>query len=136
MGIALLAVSALAHPLHALNRWWRCQRTLMVARALRPHTSAAAPSQPSENRPFLAKTAGQSATKAVQAVTPKTPHLPLPIALQRSVHLAPRISGAHRPVRVLRRSAVAGAAGRMVIAGRMADVCAELERLVAREAQH
>jgi hypothetical protein len=42
-----------------------------------------------------------------------------------------------RPLRVLR--VVDGAsrqcAGRMVISGRMADVCAELDRLVAREAQ-
>jgi hypothetical protein len=34
------------------------------------------------------------------------------------------------PLRVLRRH------GRMVIAGRMADVCAELERLAACEPQH
>ena len=43
----------------------------------------------------------------------------------------------HRPVRVL-RVVEAGQAracvGRMVISGRMADVCAELDRLAAREA--
>ena len=49
-------------------------------------------------------------------------------------------SGTHRPLRALRilRVVEAGAApastGRMVISGRMADVCAELERLAAGEA--
>jgi hypothetical protein len=31
---------------------------------------------------------------------------------------------------------MAAGAGRMVISGRMADVCAELDRLVAMEARH
>lgn len=38
----------------------------------------------------------------------------------------------HRPARVLRRVSDAGA-GRLVIAGRMADVCAELDRMAASE---
>ena len=45
--------------------------------------------------------------------------------------------GTHRPLRVLRvvdASAAPASAGRMVISGRMADVCAELERLAAFEA--
>ena len=39
-----------------------------------------------------------------------------------------------RGVRVLEGSQAAASAGRMVISGRMADVCAELERLAALEA--
>jgi hypothetical protein len=39
-----------------------------------------------------------------------------------------------RVVRVLESSQAAANAGRMVISGRMADVCAELERLAALEA--
>lgn len=39
-----------------------------------------------------------------------------------------------RVVRVLESSHAAACAGRMVISGRMADVCAELERLAALEA--
>lgn len=39
---------------------------------------------------------------------------------------------AHRPARVLRRVSDAGT-GRLVIAGRMADVCAELDRMAASE---
>ncbi len=43
----------------------------------------------------------------------------------------------YRPLRVLRvveASATPASAGRMVISGRMADVCAELDRLAASEA--
>ncbi len=40
-----------------------------------------------------------------------------------------------RVVRVLEPSAPRSTAGRMVISGRLADVCAELERLAALEAQ-
>lgn len=43
----------------------------------------------------------------------------------------------HRPLRVLRivdTGHAASTAGRMVISGRMADVCAELDRLAAMEA--
>ncbi|HWI81468.1 hypothetical protein [Ramlibacter sp.] len=39
-----------------------------------------------------------------------------------------------RVVRVVEASPAAASAGRMVISGRMADVCAELERLAALEA--
>ena len=39
-----------------------------------------------------------------------------------------------RVVRVIESSHAAATAGRMVISGRMADVCAELERLAALEA--
>jgi hypothetical protein len=40
-----------------------------------------------------------------------------------------------RVVRVLEPSAPPSTVGRMVISGRLADVCAELDRLVALEAQ-
>lgn len=40
-----------------------------------------------------------------------------------------------RVVRVVDPSQTRGGAGRMVISGRMAEVCAELERLAEREAQ-
>jgi len=46
-------------------------------------------------------------------------------------------TGGNRPLRVVRLMEVGQApsqVGRMVISGRMADVCAELDRLVAREA--
>jgi hypothetical protein len=46
-------------------------------------------------------------------------------------------SDAHRPLRIVRvveSGQRTNSVGRMVISGRMADVCAELERLAAREA--
>ena len=59
---------------------------------------------------------------------------PLKVA---SVHTAARQSQ-QRALRVLRVSEhgdTSSCAGRMVISGRMADVCTELDRLVALEAQ-
>ncbi len=56
-----------------------------------------------------------------------TPTAPMPVQ---------RISPAVRPLRVVRvveRGQSRTDVGRMVISGRMADVCAELDRLVARE---
>jgi hypothetical protein len=50
----------------------------------------------------------------------------------------PARRNAHRPLRTLRVMEVGQApeqVGRMVISGRMADVCAELDRLVACEAR-
>lgn len=61
-------------------------------------------------------------------------------ALQPVVRTAatPPARTAPRPLRVVRvmEPAAGGhAAGRMVISGRLADVCAELERLAAQEAR-
>ncbi|MDB5881238.1 MAG: hypothetical protein JWP43_1116 [Ramlibacter sp.] len=53
-------------------------------------------------------------------------------APQRRPHV--RQSRALRVVRVLESNHAPRGAGRMVISGRMADVCAELERLAALEA--
>jgi hypothetical protein len=47
---------------------------------------------------------------------------------------APRAAKPLRVVRVVEASAPRAIAGRMVISGRMADVCAELDRLAAQEA--
>ena len=47
----------------------------------------------------------------------------------------PQPAKALRVVRVLEPSAPHAVAGRMVISGRMADVCAELDRLAALEAR-
>jgi hypothetical protein len=52
--------------------------------------------------------------------------------------LAPASRSSHRPLRTLRVMEVGqtpGQVGRMVMSGRMADVCAELDRLVACEAR-
>ncbi|MBI2770923.1 MAG: hypothetical protein HYX47_14955 [Burkholderiales bacterium] len=58
---------------------------------------------------------------------------------QRAAAVVPAVAAAPRkPLRVLRvvdACAAPASAGRMVISGRMADVCAELDRLAALEAQ-
>ena len=71
---------------------------------------------------------------------------PAPVAIKTvAAHASPARPAAnfhpqrrpHRPLRVLRvtdGSRAAVGAGRMVISGRMADVCAELDRLAALEA--
>jgi hypothetical protein len=64
-------------------------------------------------------------------------HAPAPCV---AVHASAQRMAALRPakplrvVRVLEPSAPRAVAGRMVISGRLADVCAELERLAAQEA--
>ncbi len=106
MGIALTAVHGLFNPLHDLLTW------LM---------------------------------SPVQARSPVTP---APIAQTISVYAtargadSPKVAACsrrpHRPLRVVRVMDKDGprshGGGRMVISGRMADVCAELDRLAALEA--
>lgn len=62
------------------------------------------------------------------------PYLPArrPLATQRP---APQPAKPLRVLRVVEPSAPRTVAGRMVISGRMADVCAELDRLAAEEAR-
>lgn len=57
-----------------------------------------------------------------------TPALPTAIATQKTIEAKPL-----RMVRVVDAQDHHGCVGHMVISGRMADVCAELDRLAARE---
>ena len=61
---------------------------------------------------------------------------PVPCAVRRPAHRVAiaRPAKPLRVVRVLEPSAARAEAGRMVISGRLADVCAELDRLAAQEA--
>jgi hypothetical protein len=68
--------------------------------------------------------------------------MPRPAAVPRVTMPAPaQRAAAHAPakplrvVRVVEPSAPRAIAGRMVISGRLADVCAELDRLAAQEAR-
>ncbi len=61
-----------------------------------------------------------------------TPCAPLHAPVPRTAALRP--AKPLRVVRVLEPSAPRAEAGRMVISGRLADVCAELDRLAAQEA--
>ena len=63
------------------------------------------------------------------APVPRAPSVQAPV--QRMA--PPRPAKPLRVVRVLEPSAPRAVAGRMVISGRLADVCAELERLAAQE---
>lgn len=64
--------------------------------------------------------------------TAPPPHPTAQAARERSARPAQKPL---RVVRVLEPSAPRSTAGRMVISGRLADVCAELDRLAALEAQ-
>jgi hypothetical protein len=73
----------------------------------------------------------------------RTPTQPVrePVRPQRPVRVTKRplaVPMAPKPLRVLRvvePSAPRSTAGRMVISGRLADVCAELDRMAAQEAR-
>ena len=61
---------------------------------------------------------------------------PAPVPCMPAPRMAARPAGKPlRVVRVVEAAAPRAIAGRMVISGRMADVCAELERLAALEAR-
>ncbi len=107
MGIALFTTRTVVLPLQALFN----EGVTLVARrlGLQPHTV-------SPHSPMLAPVA------PVESMQLPQPH-----------H---RSAGGGRPLRVVRvvESARGGrSSGRMVISGRMADVCAELDRLAACE---
>lgn len=117
MGLALLAVSTLAQPLAALHRWWNTGRT-----------PPAPQHQPLAGHPEVHRGGLQSCP----AATPARTVVPAPITPPRSRHTTHRQAGKPFPLRVLHPHG----SGRMAIAGRMADVCAELDRLVASELSH
>ena len=105
MGIAVFAAAGLFAPLHAMvGRIAAAQRSFWRPAAVR----------------------GSSKFVASQQETTWT---------EGHFDSAPSAANPSRPLRVVRmveRGHRPGAAGRMVISGRMADVCAELERMEAR----
>lgn len=110
MGLALFTAARLFAPLHDAIHW------------LMPGTIQPACAQ----RPVITRL-DQSAISSIAS------HAHTTRAASRNHSNA----GTHRPLRVLRvvdASVAPASAGRMVISGRMADVCAELERLAAFEA--
>lgn len=125
MGIASLTLSAFSHPLHALTRW--LQPVAMhgghyMAAAARPRTCKA----PLPAAPAAARMPRDEA--ALAATGNRLPNPPLAADTLCSHTQARRV------VRVLRTATQGTDAGRLVISGRMADVCAELDRMAAREA--
>ncbi|CAN7359358.1 hypothetical protein LJR118_002115 [Acidovorax sp. LjRoot118] len=133
MGIASLTFSAFSQPLHALTRWLQpaaygghdtTEARPRTCKAPLPATpapawpAAAAARMPRDETPLAA--AGSRVPNPAQGTEAVCNH-----------------AQARRVVRVLRTAASGADAGRLVISGRMADVCAELDRMAAREAlQH
>jgi len=109
MTIALYAIAKLTAPLHRLTGW--------LANPAAPQPAAAHTQRGTHhaNAPFLRANnpilTGPTATKHPNMASRQT------LRIERIVESGQR----------------ANQAGRMVISGRMADVCAELDRLVARE---
>jgi len=139
MGIALLTLSALTHPLLALQRWWiaghspaQHRRAHGVAKPLQ--TDCAHPSQRHSDRTRIAVDGGFGISPTLPMAGGK------PAPCKQMAHL-PRASAsiAYSPFKQPRLPALRkhhSACGRMALAGRMADVCAELDRLAASEAAH
>ncbi len=107
MGIALLTLSSLFQGFSALQR--------------KATTLSLAGSAPARAHPVRAQRMVRPSSRPAIAPRPLTSICaPRPAALR-----VVRVCDAHNP---------SGEMGRLVISGRMADVCAELDRLVAREA--
>lgn len=110
MSIALFAVPGVLAPLQGLWRW------------LMPATAQGRPTHTGEDKRIR--------EGAIHSIAEKTRRTRV------ETKNTSRISGVRplRIVRVLEAGQGPAYVGRMVISGRMADVCAELDRLAAREA--
>jgi hypothetical protein len=113
MGIALFTASGLFSPMQALIGW------------LMPRT------------PRSASLGHMDATCTRRGLAHDAAARPAPAATCAAAAIERSGATARRPLRVLRvveSNAAPAHAGRMLISGRMADVCAELDRLAAKEA--
>ena len=131
MGIAMLTLS------HMFNGLQRLSRSLNSSE--RTDLNRAGPRALARTRPLASlQTTRMPSVLSSPQKTPATPrHRPtginprLGLALTRHTPASPRL-----PLRVLRITdshAQPGTLGRLVISGRMVDVCAELDRLAALE---
>lgn len=114
MGIALFSASTLLESLHGVMRWF----------APRAHHAPARHTPEAWQRPVYANLRGTHHQPS-HATASSTSCAALPRQMARVRPL--------RVVRVLEAPQSSAFAGRMVISGRMADVCAELDRLAALE---
>jgi hypothetical protein len=129
MGMALfshtVAITGWASALHGLKDW------LAAGKSQAQHHTAATAASYRELQAPAARNACATSRPARPAVSVQ-PFAHSPVRPTQRV--------ASRPLRVVRvvdtasAAASAASAGRMVISGRMADVCAELDRLAAIEA--
>ena len=158
MRIAFWTAPALARPLHALQRWWQIQKGPATP-ALNPLCTSTGHVPPSmEDGMKIVKTQdGMPEGVVVERVHPTplshAPSVLAPVhflspsslvattALQKNHRASTRTTatrrhGTQKPARMMHGSASPPEAGHFFIAGRMADVYAELERLAAGEATH
>lgn len=121
MGIALFTASKLFSPLQALAAW--LLPTARQATCARRHVAVRQTSDAAHAHQDRVAVRHHAAASHAMVSHPMV-----------------SVSTVRRPLRVLRvveRNAAPASAGRMLISGRMADVCAELDRLAAKEAaQH
>ena len=122
MNSALLPVPAILAPLQALWRWLMPALSDLPKRSKQPRTMRGRSTPPSQlsRRCELVK---HSMASKLHGTAGK--------------RLASGHDMARRPLRIVRvmeAGQTPGQVGRMVISGRMADVCAELDRLAACEA--
>lgn len=106
MGIALFTLSSLLTPLQEL-----------VTRLV----------------PFKSRPAAKAPPRAVCG--PGSPPCTVRMPLKKNSSVQPRRALPLRVVRTIDSGMPVGSTGRMMISGRMADVCAELDRLAAMEAR-
>ena len=106
MNTARFANSDFFGPLQGLMRWWSANRTPVVG----------VPLPQRQVHRFTPKSI--AANDLLSGATGQNRISPMPL----------------RVLRVVETGQARSSVGRMVISGRMADVCAELDRLAAREA--
>lgn len=163
MGIALTTFSALSTPLRSLTRWLHHASPLKMQSAADSSTADAHPedaargsshSDAGTRKPHQ-RPAGIPHQRPLRGnwpftVNPQTPPTEAPTRLATTsggvFTSSPATTrnpcgspwsaegSASRTAKVLRRAPASGGSGRLVIAGRMADVCAELDRMAASEA--
>jgi hypothetical protein len=124
MGIALFTVSGLFSPLQAFMGWLSSPISADTGARRAGGAGVASP---------VARTATSHAVRPTSLAASR----PVACAIARPIARPHAASQSRRPLRVLRvveRNAAPASAGRMLISGRMADVCAELDRLAAKEA--
>jgi hypothetical protein len=161
MGIALTTFSALSHPVRTLTRWLQSTHPLPADRCTNSSSelvddpsclpSAGAPPAPPRPR----QQPGFVISRPVRGNWPFTVNLP-PSSVERDKKANPKGASAgpalpsalngYNTGRIRSKGGCGmyknghgvisqGDPGRVVIAGRMADVCAELDRMVACEAR-
>jgi len=120
MSIAMFAVPGVLAPLHGFFRW--------LASGTAPTARAVPPVSPVRHDIAIKSIATHAHSTGTSTRTESNfRSCSKPVPAQRR---APMV----RMVRVLEAGQASANVGRMVISGRMADVCAELDRLAAREA--